>query len=233
MPDHQQVRRFYDDEYYAGESHPSDVPWHMRKVATRLGLSKGDCVLDIACGTGDWLAELHRQGAKVSGVDISARAIARAKRRLPDGDLREGVAEELPFDSQQFDLVTCMGSLEHFLDQPGALQEMRRVAKPGARFLILVPNAGFLTRRLGWYAGTAQVAIRETVRPISEWAEMFHGAGLDVQVKWRDLHPLSRRWICRGPVWTWFPRAAQASALALWPIQWQYQVYFLCGSRSA
>lgn len=233
MPDHQQVRRFYDDEYYASDSHPSSVPWHMRKIAARLGLSEGDSVLDIACGTGDWLAELQRHGARISGIDISARAVARAQQRLPDADVREGVAEELPFDSHLFDLVTCMGSLEHFLDQPRALQEMRRVAKPDAKFLILVPNAGFPTRRLGWYGGTGQVAIRETVRPIKEWTEMFDAAGLDVQAKWRDLHPLSRHWICRGPASTWLPRAAQAAALVFWPIQWQYQVYFLCQAESA
>ncbi|MBN8736881.1 MAG: methyltransferase domain-containing protein [Xanthomonadales bacterium] len=231
MPDHQQVQRFYDDVYYAGKPGASAVPWHMRVIAKRLGLSQGDMVLDIACGTGDWLAELQRHGAKVSGVDISARAVERARQRLHDADIREGVAEQLPFDDKRFDIVTCMGSLEHFLDQPRALQEMRRVAKLGARFLILVPNAGFLSRRLGLYRGTGQVAIRETVRPISEWVGMFGAAGLVVSAKWRDLHPLSTHWICRGPVWAWLIRAVQACALALWPIGWQYQVYFLCRAR--
>ena len=154
--------------------------------------------------------------------------MARARSNLPKADIRQGVAEALPFDSGQFDLITCMGSLEHFLDQPKALGEMLRVTKPKARFLILVPNAGFLTRRLGLYRGTGQVAIRETVRPIHEWQAMFVEAGLQVEARWRDLHPLSRSWIRRGPPWTWPVRASQATALALWPVVWQYQVYFLC-----
>lgn len=228
MPDHQAVRRFYDDKYYAGAGHTGVVAWHMRRVASRLGITAATNALDVACGAGAWLAELHRRGATVSGTDISARAVERAKAWLAGADIRESVAEQLPFEAAQFDLITCMGSLEHFLDQPKALQEMRRVGKPDAKFLILVPNAGFLTRRFGLYGGTQQTAIRETVRPIAEWESMFQNAGLRVQAKWRDLHPLSRGWVCRGPAWKWGLRLAQACALACWPVAWQYQVYFLC-----
>lgn len=230
MPDHQQVQSYYDEQYYGrvlgqGES---KLPWHMRRVARRLDPLKGKTALDVACGTGDWLHELRNQGAIVSGIDISTRAAEIARERLSGADIRTGVAEQLPFADRQFDLVTCMGSLEHFLDQPGALREMRRVAKPDASFLILVPNAGFLTRRLGLYSGTGQVAIRETVRSIAEWTDMFRAVGLQVDARWRDLHPLSRHWICHGPIWAWPVRFVQAGALALWPVRWQYQVYFLC-----
>lgn len=230
MPDHQQVQSFYDEQYY-GHVHgqgESRLPWHMRRVARRLGPLEGKAALDVACGTGDWLQELRNRGAVVSGIDISTRAAEVARERLSGADIRTGVAEQLPFADRQFDLVTCMGSLEHFLDQPAALREMRRVATPDARFLILVPNTGFLTRRLGLYSGTGQVAIRETIRSIAEWTEMFRAAGLQVGTRWRDLHPLSRHWIRRGPIWAWPVRAVQAGALALWPVRWQYQVYFLC-----
>lgn len=231
MTDHRQVQDFYDQEYYAQNLHGDAVSWHVRKVAARLGVAKGSSVLDVACGTGDWLEELQRRGARISGVDISTRAVELAMSRLPDADIRQAVAEKLPFADTQFDLVTCMGSLEHFLDQPMALHEMRRVANSNARFLILVPNARFLTRRLGLYRGTGQVAIKETVRSISEWVAILNASGLQVQDMWRDLHPLSRDWIFRGRGLAWVPRAAQAIALAAWPIDWQYQVYFLCGNQ--
>lgn len=232
MPDHQQVQRYYDEDYYGDVPAGDGLPWHMRRVAARLGPLSGKHALDIACGAGGWLAELAGRGASVSGIDISKRAVAQARARLPDADIEEGVAEKLPFPDARFDLVTCMGSLEHFLDQPGALTEMRRVAAPGATFLILVPNAGFLTRRLGLYRGTDQVAIQETVRPMAEWEHMLDAAGLDVTRRWRDLHPLSKSWICRGARRAWPVRAAQATALALWPVGWQYQVYFLCRANT-
>lgn len=226
--DHVEVKRFYDGEYYAAVSERTRPSWHTRRIASRLGSLQGKTALDIACGTGEWLAELQRRGATVSGVDISARAVEVCRKRLPGADVREAIAEELPFPSSSFDLVSCLGSLEHFLDQHGALLEMVRVAKPGATVLILVPNAEFLTRRLGLYRGTGQVAVRETVRSINEWEEMLCEAGLTVAGRWRDLHTLSWDWIRRGDALQQGLRALQAASLALWPLRWQYQVYFHC-----
>lgn len=225
---HEDVKQFYDTEYYRSAHRKPRLPWHMRAIADRLGALEGRHVLDVACGDGGWLAELASRGARVTGIDISTRALEACAARLPQADLKNGVAEALPFDNARFDLVTCLGSLEHFLDQPKALGEMRRVAKPDARFLILVPNAGFLTRRLGLYSGTGQVAIRETVHSIAEWRALLADAGLAVSAIWRDLHPLSLSWIATGAARQWPIRAAQAAALAVWPVGWQYQVYFFC-----
>ncbi|GAB4352797.1 MAG: hypothetical protein Kow0073_08630 [Immundisolibacter sp.] len=229
---HQDVKRFYDTEYYRKGQKESRLPWHMRVIADRLGALEGCHVLDVACGNGEWLAELASRGARVAGMDISTRALEVCAARLPQAELKNGVAEALPFDNARFDLVTCLGSLEHFLDQPKALEEMRRVAKPDTRFLILVPNAGFLTRRLGLYSGTGQAAIRETVHSIAEWRALLADAGLAVSAIWRDLHPLSLNWIARGAARHWPIRAAQAAALAVWPVGWQYQVYFFCHTGS-
>jgi SAM-dependent methyltransferase len=228
-PDFDSVRRFYDDEYYtADEIRAGHATWHDQVIADRLGSLQGKAVLDVACGLGTWLELLHARGARVSGIDISERAIASCSRRFPDGDFRVGVAESLPFADGSFALVTCMGSLEHFLDKPAALREMLRVATPDARFLLLVPNAGFLTRRLGLYGGTQQTRVREDVYSLDRWRELFEGAGLRVEQRWRDLHPLDAGWIRKGWPWTWPVRALQAAALPLWPLAWQYQVHHLC-----
>jgi SAM-dependent methyltransferase len=229
-PSHAEVRVFYNQAYYTDEKKGA-LPWHLRRIADRLGPVDGLEVLDIACGTGAWLGELAMRGAQPAGIDISSRAIEHCRQRLARAEIVEGIAEDLPFEDARFDLVTCLGSLEHFLDQPKALQEMRRVARPGATVLVLVPNAGFLTRRLGLYGGTGQVAIRETVRSIGDWAGMLEDAGLEVSERWRDLHPLSLHWIGHGRALSWPLRAAQALALTVWPISWQYQVYFRCLRR--
>lgn len=232
MSEHQDVKAFYDSDYYANAHEHHRVPWHMQKVASRLRIAPGDAVLDIACGTGAWLQELQSHGAVVSGIDISEKAVALAQARLPDADIQQGIAEDLPFDDGRFDLITCMGSLEHFLDQLGALHEMRRVAKPYAHYLLLVPNSGFLTRRLGFYGGTQQVSIKETVLSIDEWSDMFSSAGLGVMAKWKDLHTLNPGWITQGSPLRWPLRMAQAAMLPLWPINWQYQIYFWCNASS-
>jgi len=227
------IRDFYDNEYYAGDTSTAVLPWHSRKIAARLGDMSGKQVLDVACGTGDWLDYFCHQGAKISGVDLSRKAIDVCLKRFPGADFHCGPAESLPFDERSFDLVTCMGSLEHFLDKPKALQEMRRVAKPDARFVILVPNAGFLTRRLRLYRGTQQVKAREDVLDLDTWRALLEASGLHVITRWRDLHMLSWSWIRLGSPYMWPVRAAQAIALTMWPIAWQYQVYHYCRGADA
>jgi SAM-dependent methyltransferase len=225
----ERVRRFYDGEYYARSAGAkSALPWHFRTIAARLALQRGARVLDVACGTGEWLAYLREGGAEVSGIDISEFAIQACRQRFGDAEFHCGPAEELPFADRRFDLVTCMGSLEHFMDKPRALREMTRVAKPDAKFLVLVPNAGFLTRRLGLYGGTRQVKVREDVLTLEQWQSQLTDAGLRVIARWRDLHTLNWDWIGRGSLLAWPLRTAQALALAVCPLPWQYQVYYYC-----
>lgn len=223
------AQEFYDLSYYAGtRGKPTDAAWHTGRIAHRLGDLRSKRVLDVACGLGNWLGLLARQGAQPSGIDISERAVRACRQHLPDADIRQGSAEALPWEDACFDLVTCLGSLEHFADKPRALREMVRVGVAQARYLILVPNAGFLTRRLGLYAGTEQAQFREDVYHLDAWATLFRNAGLIVDRRWRDLHMLDHRWIASGPFRRWIIRAAQAAVLPLCPIAWQYQVYHLC-----
>lgn len=225
----EEIRNFYDAEYYARASlEKTSLSWHSRLVGGRLKLPQNAEVLDVACGLGEWLGYFQSRGAQVSGIDISSSAISICEEKFPDGEFHCGPAEELPFPNASFDLVTCMGSLEHFLDKPQALESMLRVARPGASIIILVPNAGFLTRRLGLYGGTNQVKVREDVLELEQWQKLFEDAGMLVCDYWRDLHPLSWRWIRMGKPIAWPLRLFQALALSVWPLAWQYQVYFHC-----
>lgn len=226
--EHRKIARFYDEVYYRSATVNVHRSRHLVEIADRLRIVPGQKVLDVACGTGDWLEIAASRVAIISGIDISERAIGVCRQRLPWGEFHVGPAEILPFSDQQFDLITCLGSLEHFLDQPRALREMVRVAKPDAQLLILVPNAGFLTYRMRLYGGTHQQAVRETIRTLEEWQQLFGEAGLEIIDRWKDLHVLSRSWIVRPP-WYWIPlRFLQALALAVWPLDWQYQIYHLC-----
>lgn len=228
-PTHDEVAEFYNRVYYRRDvDKPPKPSAHLRRLAKRLGVRQEQQVLDVACGRGAWLAAVAACGAKVSGIDISARAIETCRRDHPQGQFHIGPAERLPFADHAFDLVTCLGSLEHFLDQPGALTEMTRVTRPGGMVLVLVPNAGFLTYRLGLFSGTAQQTVRETIRPLSAWHAMLSAAGLELVERWKDLHVLNRDWILRSPRYRAPLRLTQALALAVWPLAWQYQVYHLC-----
>jgi len=224
---HDEVAGFYNDQYYR-DAIPAPFSSHLHRLAERIKPQQDDWILDIACGTGNWLRAVSAYSGNSVGMDISDRAIKACADTLEHKRLCVGVGEKLPFRNASFDLVTCLGSLEHFLDQALALSEIRRVAKETARVFILVPNAGFLTYRLGLFKGTNQAGIRETIRSIDEWKRMFARAGLTVTDAWPDRHILDREWIGRRG-WLHVPlRALQAYLLCLWPLQWQYQIYFQC-----
>ncbi len=226
-----EMRSFYDSVYYRSPKIGATPSRHLRRLAVKIGIGENQQVLDVACGLGEWLLACEERGAAVHGVDLSEKAIAACKETLRQGEFYSTPAESLPFEDGRFDVVTCLGSLEHFVDPAKALREMVRVAKNDATFLLLVPNADFLTRRLGLYLGTYQVDAKEDVRSLSEWRRLFHECGLTVEERWRDLHVLSWAWISSGRWYTVPVRVAQALALVVWPLKWQYQVYHRCRAR--
>ncbi len=223
-----EMKSFYDGVYYADANKPLQGSAHLKSLARKVDIGSGDAVLDIACGLGEWLHVCATDGAKVYGVDLSERAIEYCSKHMPDGEFHAVPAENLPFADGQFNFVSCLGSLEHFVEPVVSLNEMMRVAKAGAKFLILVPNAGFLTRKLKLFGGTNQKEAKEVAQTLEEWDNLFEQAGLRVTRKWKDLHVLSWSWISMNGFLPAPFRALQALALLVWPLRWQYQVYHLC-----
>lgn len=134
-----------------------------------LGRPKpGDRVLDVACGGGYLLMEAEAAGLRAFGIDIADAALERARTFAPKSDLRRGDAEALPYADGSFEIVTCLGSLEHFLDPPKALEEMRRVLVPGGRAIVVVPNQWFAYDvARGWLEGVGLTHGQESERYFS------------------------------------------------------------------
>lgn len=224
-----EIKTFYDSVYHANaHANNSGNDGHYRRLLRKLGIQRCSQVLDVACGTGGWLKVCSENGASVSGIDLSDTAIKVCRDVMPQGRFYAQPAETLPFGDSVFDLVTCLGSLEHFIDPENSLREMVRVAKPDATFVILVPKKDFLTRKMGLFGGTYQVDAKEVVRTLDEWQSLFYTAGLTVTERWKDLHVINCHWITQGRFYTWPFRLAQGLLLAIWPLKWQYQVYHRC-----
>jgi SAM-dependent methyltransferase len=111
----------------------------------RLGPTARGRVLDAGCGSGRTLIELARWGV-VSGVDVNDAAVEAARRR-GHFDVRVAPLEQLPFDDDTFDLVTCLDVLEHTSDDITALGEIRRVTRVGGWLLLTVPAYQLLWSR--------------------------------------------------------------------------------------
>lgn len=102
-------------------------------------LPRGGTALDLGAGTGTFALALARRRPDVSviGVDGDAEIleIARAKPGAAAVEWRQGLAQELPADSESADLVTTSLLLHHLLaaDKRRAMAEASRVLKPGGR----------------------------------------------------------------------------------------------------
>lgn len=107
----------------------------------------GPLVLDAGCGPGNCTALLAGKGLKVTGVDVSSKAIENARERLKDQGLSANLAvsdlSKLPFGDGAFDTVVNMHVLSHFSWEKAkqAFEELARVLKPGGLFFLRVHSA--------------------------------------------------------------------------------------------
>ena len=90
----------------------------------------------MACGSGLAIELARLRGASCSGVDASARLVAVARDRNPDGDIRVGDMHALPWEAASFDVVTSFRGI--WGTTPGAVAEIHRVLRPGGRVGITV-----------------------------------------------------------------------------------------------
>jgi ubiquinone/menaquinone biosynthesis C-methylase UbiE len=105
----------------------------------------GARVLDVGCGPGHVAEHLVGHGLTVSGVDLDARMIERARRRLgPGTELEVADVAALPFDDASFDAVVSTLSMHHWADTGVGLAEVARVLQPDGIALIYDLGGAFV-----------------------------------------------------------------------------------------
>jgi demethylmenaquinone methyltransferase/2-methoxy-6-polyprenyl-1,4-benzoquinol methylase len=120
-----------------------------RRLVWLARVKPGDRALDLCCGTGDIAFALAARGAAVIGLDSSKRMLAIAEKRkakvrkpstggaLAQVEFLRGDAQQLPLPDGSFDIVTVGYGLRNLPSWEAGLGEMQRVARPGARLLVL------------------------------------------------------------------------------------------------
>ena len=135
-----------------------------------LKIPKNSRVLDIASGAGEpaiTLAKHMGPTVSVTGCDTSEEMVALAnreakRRRAYNVQFQVEDAEHLSFKSNSFDVVTCRFGLQIFTDPDRALDEMRRVMKPGAQVGIAVWGLSWRADFIDIFIGAI---IRNTAQP--------------------------------------------------------------------
>ena len=108
-----------------------------------LDIEPDDHVLDVGCGTGFATEALLERTENVHGLDQSAHQLQRAYAKFGKrGPVRfyRGDAERVPFADDAFDVVWSSGSIEYWPNPVDALEEFRRVTKPGGKVLVVGPD---------------------------------------------------------------------------------------------
>jgi ubiquinone/menaquinone biosynthesis C-methylase UbiE len=115
-----------------------------RREAERLKafLPDGGDVLEVAPGPGFLALEMARDSRiRVTGLDISKTFVELARKNAAEErvrvDFQLGNASEMPFADKSFDLLICRAAFKNFSDPEKALQEMRRVLRPGGTGVII------------------------------------------------------------------------------------------------
>jgi ubiquinone/menaquinone biosynthesis C-methylase UbiE len=180
-----ELAQAYDIVYETRALDPDEVGFYRRIVGMVQPYVASGEFLDISCGLGHLVFFAKENGYKAYGIDISSKAIEIARESYPACEFLIGSAENLPFADESFDVITNLGSLEHYLDMEKAIRDSARVLKKEGIVVYMMPNQYFLPTIIRvLFTGKAN----DKVQPIErfatklEWAELLEANGLKVEL---------------------------------------------------
>ncbi len=189
----QEIANWFDKTYSRrGE-------WYLRPVKAYyiflelLKVQPKEKLLDIACGLGRLLEAANEYDCQLTGIDISKVAVEKAQMKLPNAHIQQANAEELPFDKGEFDVLTCLGSLERMLNLSRVLQEMKRVTKANAKFCFLVRNENTASWNAKKTLGIQNETGHQGAKNLQTWTAIFQEEGFEIIDVLPDQYPLQKR----------------------------------------
>lgn len=127
--DYDQVYLNYDFSRRAGKG-------NIQLLVELLHPLEDSLVLDVGCGTGNYLLNLRRLTRMIVGLDQSAGMLSQARAKAWDAGLVRADARFMPFSSRAFSAAYCIQALHHIPDKWQFISELYRILKPGGRFAV-------------------------------------------------------------------------------------------------
>lgn len=138
--------------------------------------------LDVGCGGGFSCEFMAERGAIVSGIDQSEKCVQAAKNHASisgfEIDYRQGLAENMPYDDNTFDVVICVDVLEHVADYKQVVSEVHRILKPGGLFFFDTINRTFSSQVV--MIGLMENILQEIRRGVHDWDKFITPEELSV-----------------------------------------------------
>jgi ubiquinone/menaquinone biosynthesis C-methylase UbiE len=198
-----------------------------------LKAEEGKKLLDIGCGTGYLLKAAEEKGLIVYGIDISEEAVNIAKEIAKKSIITVNEAENLKFKDNLFDYITCLGSLEHFIDIEKAIKEILRVSKNDAVILIMVPNKDYIFWKFKKTKGTDQQEINEMLLDLKTWEKFLMKNGLLINKIYQDKWFMKEIKIFSSfNPYSVIKRIILKSIGKILPLKYAYQFIFICNKLS-
>ncbi len=161
-----------------------------QEILDRAGSIKGNHILDLGCGNGNVIELLKsRREADYYGLDLSEKMIEEAEKRFQGQvHLAVGDAEGLPYENNTFDLIICNASFHHYTHPEKAVEEIKRVLKPGGTLILGDPTlpGRLLTKILSFFlkysnSGDAKIWHKKDITKLFE----HHGFAVE---KWNYIN---------------------------------------------
>lgn len=195
------AHRWWDPE---GEFRPlHDInPLRLEWIARHAAL-EGRAVLDVGCGGGILAEAMARRGARVTGIDLSDKALRVAELHLHESRLAVRYEKSSAEDyAGEFDVVTCMELLEHVPEPAGMVAACARLVRPGGQVFFSTINRNpksylFAVVAAEYLLGLLPKGTHDYLRFIkpSELSRWSRAAGLRVEeLIGMTYNPITRRY---------------------------------------
>ncbi len=141
---HEVVRREFSKQAarFGGKGLALANPEHLQWVVDNLDLRHHFEVLDVAAGTGHLSRAIAPSVKRVVALDLTPEMLLHGRREAEDAGLanivfERGIAEDLPYANDSFDLVVSRFSIHHFENPHMQIGEMARVCRPGGKVAVI------------------------------------------------------------------------------------------------